>query len=268
MALLHLGLKKGWLKDFSRFETMSTVQRRGLVPREQQDSVGRNSVSTISVDTLAMHGALMVLVTVLGHHSALFLSQFHDMLQVPAFVTAFAIGLLVRALLKRTKGSDYFDDRLFQHGTGAATDFLIVFGIGAIQVTILLNYALPLIAIILLGLAFNLMLVLVVAPRIFGDNWFEKAVFSWGWLTGTVGMGIALLRIIDPKMRARVLDDYAIAYVPGSITDMLIISLVPVLMMQGMAHLAIGAMWAYVAAIAAIWYLVWGRHGLTHRAIV
>ncbi|GAA4900079.1 sodium:glutamate symporter [Ferrimonas pelagia] len=266
MMLLHFGLKRGWIKGFSSFDKMSPIQRRGLVPLEEQDSVGRSSVSSISVDTLALHGSLILLVTVIGQHSAVYLSSFHEMVQVPAFVTAFVLGLAVRALLKRSGGNEYFDDRLFQHGTSASTDFLIVFGIGAIQITILLNYALPLIVMVLIGVLFNLFLVLVVAPRIFGDNWFEKAVFSWGWLTGTVGMGIALLRIIDPKMRAKVLDDYAIAYVPGSITDMVIISLVPILMMQGMAHLAIGGMWLYVLAVTLVWFALWGRHRLAHRA--
>ena len=35
------------------------------------------------------------------------------------------------------------------------------------------------------------------------DCWFEKAIFTWGWFTGTMAMGIALLRVADPKMRSR-----------------------------------------------------------------
>ncbi len=44
------------------------------------------------------------------------------------------------------------------------------------------------------------------------DCWFEKAIFTWGWFTGTMAMGIALFRVADPKMRSRCLDNYALAY--------------------------------------------------------
>ena len=43
------------------------------------------------------------------------------------------------------------------------------------------------------------------------ECWFEKAL-TWGWFTGTKAMGIALLRVVDPGMRSRTLDNYALAY--------------------------------------------------------
>ncbi|MBY5993546.1 sodium:glutamate symporter [Ferrimonas balearica] len=259
MALMHLAVHKGWIRDFARFETLGQTARRGLVPVAEQGQLGRDTAAPVSIDSLAMHGALLIAVSAAAHHSAQYLSGFHAMVQVPAFVTAFALGLAARTLLKRTGGKAYFDDKIFSHSTGTATDFLVVFGIASIKVTILLNYAAPLVAMVLLGVLFNLFMVLVVAPRILGENWFEKAVFTWGWLTGTVGMGIALLRIADPKMRSKVLDDYAIAYVPGSVVDMVMISLVPVLMMQGMAMEAIGGMLVYLVAVLLFWRLVLNR---------
>ncbi|QIZ75453.1 sodium/glutamate symporter [Ferrimonas lipolytica] len=258
MGLMHLGVKKGWIKNFATFNELSFTERRGLIVPSQQQALARNGVSSVSIDVFAMHAAVLLLVTMLGYHGAKYLSSFHHMVQVPAFVAAFVLGLVARLLMRKSQANRYFDDAIFSHATGSATDFLIVFGVGAIKITILMNYALPIAVLMIIGLLFNLFLVLVVAPRILGDNWFEKAIFSWGWLTGTVGMGIALLRIADPKMRSKVLDDYAIAYVPGSITDLIIVSMVPILMMQGMAHIAIGAMWVYVAAVVAIWLLFLG----------
>ncbi|MBY6188170.1 sodium:glutamate symporter [Marinobacter hydrocarbonoclasticus] len=256
MLLIHLGLRKGWIRDFARFESMSKTARRGLVPEAEQTPLGRETAASISIDALAMHAALLIAVSVAAYHAAVYLSGFHELVRVPAFVTAFALGLTARGLLKKLGGKVYFDDKVFGHCTGTASDFLVVFGIAAIQVTILLNYAMPLIAMVVLGVLFNLAMVLLVAPRLLGENWFEKAVFSWGWLTGTVGMGIALLRIVDPKMRSKVLDDYAIAYVPGSVVDMVMISLVPVLMMKGMAMEAISGMLFYLVGILLLWQVI------------
>ncbi|ADN74885.1 sodium/glutamate symporter [Ferrimonas balearica DSM 9799] len=266
LLLIHLGLRKGWITDFARFETMSKTARKGLVPADEQGHLGRETAASISIDALAMHAALLIAVSVAAYHAAVYLSGFHELVRVPAFVTAFGLGLAARTVLKKLGGKIYFDDKIFGHCTGTASDFLVVFGIAAIKITILLNYAVPLILMVLLGIVFNLMMVLVVAPRILGENWFEKAVFSWGWLTGTVGMGIALLRIVDPKMRSRVLDDYAIAYVPGSLVDMVMISLVPVLMMKGMAFEAISGMLIYLLCIGLMWRVIKRRQAALQPA--
>jgi ESS family glutamate:Na+ symporter len=72
-----------------------------------------------------------------------------------------------------------------------------------------------------------------VAPKFFKEYPFEKSIFCWGWGTGTVAMGIALLRIVDPDLKSGTLDDYGLAYIPIGIVDIVIISLAPVLIMSG-----------------------------------
>ena len=66
-------------------------------------------------------------------------------------------------------------------------------------------------------------------------------------------MGIALLRIIDPRMNGGVLDDYAIAYVPGSITDVFIISMMPLAMVHGFYMEAVMASAVYLLLVLFVW---------------
>ncbi|MDW2105284.1 sodium:glutamate symporter, partial [Vibrio sp. 1580] len=206
----------------------------GLVKPTEQEPVMKDTMSSLSVDSFAIHAALVVVVTAFSYVAANYLSSFHDKVQIPTFVTGFLGGMLVRIVAKQTKASRYLCDGAFKHAAGISTDYLIIFGISAIKITVLAQYLAPMIVLAIGGIAFTLWLIFWVAPRIMGDDWFEKGIFSWGWLTGTVAMGIALLRIVDPKMRSKVLDDYAIAYVPGSITDIFIISLMPIAMYNGM----------------------------------
>ena len=58
--------------------------------------------------------------------------------------------------------------------------------------------------------------VFYLAPRMLGGQWFEKDVFAWGWLIGTVLMGILLLRIADLNRKIKILDDCASVYAPES----------------------------------------------------
>jgi ESS family glutamate:Na+ symporter len=259
MLILQVALKLGWINTFTSFNNMDDYERKGLVKPSEQQAVMKDTMSSLSVDAFAIHAALVVIVTAFSYVAADYLSSFHDKVQIPTFVTGFLGGMLVRIIAQQTKASKYLCDGAFNHASGMSTDYLIVFGISSIKITVLANYLAPMIVLAFGGVLFTLWLVLWVAPRILGENWFEKGIFSWGWLTGTVAMGIALLRIVDPNMRSKVLDDYAIAYVPGSITDIFIISLMPFAMYHGMQWQALGVGLGYIALVLFIWRFVFNR---------
>ncbi len=263
MLILQGALKLGLIKSFTTFESMSKLQRKGLVEENQQQWAMKSTMSSLSVDSFAIHVALVVVVTALAYVVAGCLSSFHDKVQIPTFVTGFLGGMLVRMIAQKTKASSYLCDGAFNHAAGISTDYLIVFGISAIKITVLVQYLAPMVVLATGGILFTLWLILWVAPRILGDDWFEKGIFSWGWLTGTVAMGIAMLRIVDPDMKSKVLDDYAIAYVPGSITDIFIISLMPVAMFSGYHWQALGVGLLYLMFVLFVWRFLLNRAGKT-----
>ncbi|MFD2176890.1 sodium/glutamate symporter [Veronia pacifica] len=260
MLILQFALKMGWISTFTSFDNMDDFERKGLIKPESQQPAMKDTMSSLSIDTFALHAALVVVVTASSYVLANYLSSFNEQVNIPTFVTGFLAGMLVRLIAKRTNASNYLCDGAFNHAAGISTDYLIIFGISAIKITVLAQYLAPMVIMATAGVLFTLWLVLWVAPRIMGENWFEKGIFSWGWLTGTVAMGIALLRIVDPKMRSKVLDDYAIAYVPGSITDIFIISLMPVAMFNGYHWEALGIGLSYLLIVLLIWRFVFNKH--------
>jgi len=260
MLILQFALRMGWIDTFTTFASMDKHQRKGLIKPSEQQSVMKNTMSSLSVDSFAIHAALVVLVTAFSFVSANYLSSFNENVQIPTFVTGFLVGMFVRIIAKRTHANQYLCDEAFNHAAGISTDYLIIFGISAIKITVLAQYLLPMVVLATGGIIFTLWLILWVAPRMLGKDWFEKGLFTWGWLTGTVAMGIALLRIVDPNMRSKVLDDYAIAYVPGSITDIFIISLMPIAMYNGMHWQAVGVGLSYIAIVLFIWHFVLNRN--------
>lgn len=249
MALLNFGVNRGWLKGLPRFAEMSTELRRGLVKEEDRRIVAREGISSMSVDTFAVHAAVVLVVTALAYLMSNALSGLHDLVSVPKFACAFLLGCIARILLQKSGAGRFLDDGIFNHTAGGATDFLIVFGIASIQISVLITYAVPMALLMAAGLAMCLFLVLVVAPRMLGKEWFEKGIFSWGWMTGTVAMGILLLRVADPQMKSKVLDDYAIAYVPGAVVDILLISLMPMLVLSGYGWQALAGMLGYIVIV-------------------
>ena len=265
MLILQFALKMGWIDTFTTFASMDKHQRKGLIKPSEQQSVMKDTRSSLSVDSFAIHAALVVLVTAFSFVSANYLSSFSENVQIPTFVTGFLAGMFVRIIAKRTNANLYLCDKAFNHAAGISTDYLIIFGISAIKITVLAQYLLPMVILATGGIIFTLWLILWVAPRMLGKDWFEKGLFTWGWLTGTVAMGIALLRIVDPNMRSKVLDDYAIAYVPGSITDIFIISLMPIAMYNSMHWQAVGVGLSYIAIVLFVWRFVLNRNAWVNQ---
>ena len=58
---------------------------------------------------------------------------------------------------------------------------------------------LPLVLICFVGAVWTVGCVLLVAPRIFRDAWFERAIAEFGQATGVTATGLMLLRTVDPE---------------------------------------------------------------------
>ena len=80
---------------------------------------------------------------------------------------------------------------------------------------------------------------------------FEKSIFAWGWWTGTMAMGIALLRIVDPKQASRAMDDYALAYLPCAPVEILLITFVPIMFAAGQG------LWLMLGCLALSLLILW-----------
>ena len=70
-----------------------------------------------------------------------------------------------------------------------------------------------LVVLFVLGTVFCVVWMLWAGPRFFGEKWLERGLFGWGWATAAVATGIALLKMVDPKLKSGTLNEYGVAYV-------------------------------------------------------
>ena len=126
------------------------------------------------------------------------------------------------------------------HLSGTLTDFLVVFGIASIKLSILIKYALPLALLFGAGIVLSSLLFRLLGPRFFLSFWFEKSLFTWGWITGVTAMGIALLRIVDPDNESCTLDDFGIAYLFVIPIEIGLVTLGPAALLSGHGWLLAG----------------------------
>jgi ESS family glutamate:Na+ symporter len=113
------------------------------------------------------------------------------------------------------------------------TDYLVAFGIASIKISVVTHYLVPMLVLLGVGLIFTALYVYFAAKHIFKEYWFEKAMFSWGWFTGTMAMGMALFRIADPEGRSHCVDHYAIAYIFVAPVEIALITFAPLVFSSG-----------------------------------
>ncbi|MDP3452733.1 MAG: sodium:glutamate symporter, partial [Bacteroidales bacterium] len=157
----------------------------------------------------------------------------------------FIVGLIFKKIFDATKVSDYICPVQTSRLSGTFTDLLVACGVASIKLSVVVKYAIPLILLIVVGVAVVWTITFILGRRLCKTYWFERSIFAWGWWTGTMAMGIALIRIVDPKMESKAMDDYALAYLPIAPVEILIITFVPVLFMNGLG------IWLLLAALVA-----------------
>jgi ESS family glutamate:Na+ symporter len=255
LAIINLARRRRWVKTPSDSTTIAATHSTFL-PRESQESIGRATVNGMALDALAWHVAL-----VLGVYGAAMacMPTLREWLPVnfvlPAFGVAMVLGGLTQSALNAVRLGEYVDQQVINRIGGLLADYLVAFGIASINVQIVLDYAIPIMVFSLIGLAICVSWMLIVAPRVFGERWFESAIFTYGWNTGTIAFGVALLRVVDTRKDSRVLSDYGIAFIAIGPMEALLYTIVLTalgtgqLLTLGIALIAI----ALTLAALAIW---------------
>jgi len=256
IVFIKWGSSKGHTSFLASFKDLPDEMRTGLIPPESRTKSETDTVSSISIDPYVFHLSIITIIAMGGYY----LSQLGAMLLpsvvIPAFSLAFLVGLFVKKILNSTDTDKYVSKDVVSRISGSATDILVAFGIGSISIAVVLDYAVPLILLFVFGLVYAFLFFTVFSKKFFPEYWFEKGIFTWGWTTGTVAMGMALLRIVDPKSESKTLDDYSLAYIPIAPVEIMLVTFAPMLVLnsQGFVFVAITFVFSFVIYLMAIKY--------------
>lgn len=247
---INWGSRAGHARFTTRFDQLPRSLRTGLLNRADREVLGRSMLSSSSLDSMAFHIAIVSAAAASGYYLTTATSYFFPEYNLPMFCAAYITASILFALMSVSGVSDYVDRQTMGHLGGALTDVLIVFGIMSIKPAILVQYAGPLFLLFLAGLLLCGMIFRFIGPRIFEDYWFERALFTWGWVTGITALAIALLRISDPHNESNTLGDFGLAYLLIAPIEVGLVVVAPALLMSGQSGiLAAGTLLAAVLLI-------------------
>jgi ESS family glutamate:Na+ symporter len=177
--------------------------------------------------------AFIFVVAFVGYMISQGVKMYYPKLELPVFSCAFIVGLLFKKLADRTGVSDYICTNTTQRLSSFFTDLLVACGVASIKLGVVVKYAVPLVVLVVFGVVAVWFIAFYFGKRLSKTYWFERSIFAWGWWTGTMAMGIALIRIVDPKLLSKAMDDYALAYLPIAPIEILLITFVPILFVNG-----------------------------------
>lgn len=142
--------------------------------------------------------------------------------------------------------------------SGGSTDYLVAFGVASIVPTVVAAYAVPLLILFIVGVVYCLLLFFLVAPKMFGHQWIERAIFGWGWATASVATAIAILKIVDPRMKSGTLEEFGVAYVGYAPFEIGLTILAPIAVIAGVTTgFGIAATIVAVIVLALAFVLKW-----------
>lgn len=252
IAQAKVGALRGHVKEFSGMKSVPKEMRTGLLESEsRKEPIGEHRFSGSSIESLGFQAGAILAISGGAYGVSLVLEFFFPAISFPIFSIAFVVGLLVRGLFKAFRATKYIDRGSLNSISGSATDVLIVCGIASIKIQVVSDHLGVMLLLFAIALAICIILGVFVAPRTLENGWFEKQIFTWGWATGAVNTGIALLRVVDPRLKSGTMEDFALAYIPVVPVEVSAVTFVPGLALAGAAWVVVGV-WGAIAIVAAI----------------
>ena len=247
LIFVKWGTKNKHTAYLADYKDLPSELRTGLLPQEKRESMGESTCSSISIDSLTFNLAIISAIALGGYGISKLAAYYMPGFELPVFSCAFVAGIIIKKMLDKTRASESICPQTVRHISGTMTDYLVAFGIASIKLSVVLEYIVPLAILLLSGLAVTLIYVFFMGRKLMKECWFEKALFTWGWFTGTMAMGIALLRVVDPKMKSRCMDSYALAYLFIAPVEIALITFAPVAFVNGY-----GLLFASICLVAAL----------------
>jgi ESS family glutamate:Na+ symporter len=252
------GVRKG--KTSTLPEKLPWDMRSGYIDKlDERPSIGRATTSPSALEPLALHVGLLGVTVMIAHFLCEWVSDLFPDVAIPLFAMSFVVGIVIKLIFRAFRHPEYVDRDTMSSVSGGATDYLIAFGIASIVPSAIADYWVPLLIMFVLGTVYCVFFFFVLAPKFFGKTWLERGIFGWGWATAAVATGIALLKIVDPKMKSGTLNEYGVAYIGFAPFEIGMTILAPMAVIAGWT---MGLGWAALVlaliVLAVPWVLKWG----------
>jgi ESS family glutamate:Na+ symporter len=194
----------------SKLKSLDQLTRgNGIYSPDQRPSAGKQTVSADSIDSLALHLAIIGIAVLIGYGLKLglvglesfspYLSKNKVLQGFPLFPLCMVGGLVIQVFASRFMKVSPVDHSLMQRLSGTALDYLVVAAISTIRLDVIAEGLAPFFIMVAVGISWNVFCVMWLARRFLPTDWFERSIAEMGQSMGVTATGLLLLRAVDPE---------------------------------------------------------------------
>ena len=252
VALIKYATNKKYTQIIDKVEKLPEDVRTGLIKKEQQVPLATETVSSMSIETLAWHFALIIASATVGIlFNKYVMKELIPDLIFPDYTFALIFGVIIFFILEKVGYSEYIDKKTINHLGAGITDYLVGFGVAMINIQIVLDYWLALLIMCVIVTLLNVFYLFFISRRLYNTYWFERGIYTFGMYTGVASIGVLLLRVVDPEYKTGALEDIGVSLIALTPVEMVIVSMTPIMFIQGF-----GLVWGLVMLATSILALV------------
>jgi ESS family glutamate:Na+ symporter len=212
--LVNWAARRGHVQHIARDQDLS-----GIIPLGKRPEAGKLTLNADAIDSLSFHLVIVGLAIGLGilfktgllklESSIPALADLGLLSSFPLFPLCMLGGLCVQWVEMRVDKHRLIDLGLIRRIQNTALDFLVVAAIATIRIQVVALALGPLLILVTAGILWNVFCVTVLAPRVFKEAWFERAIAEMGQSMGVTATGLLLLRVVDPDYKTPAAEAFA-----------------------------------------------------------
>jgi len=211
VAMINWAVRTGKTEFLETSAKASLSEQRGIYVKEEQFPAATMTVRPSSVEPLAIHFAVVAVAILIGQAmlsalQALEAALWTDTVQlfeyVPLFPLAMLGGVIVQLVIDKFDRNEIIDRLMMIRIQGFTLDMLIISALASLSLEAIAENLGAFAILAGAGIAWNVMVMLVLARRFIPKYWFERGIGDFGQSMGVTATGLILMRIADPEAKS------------------------------------------------------------------
>lgn len=202
----------------------------------KQNSLGRETFLSSSIETITFHLAIIFTVCGIAYIVLNFVKKMNiaGLNVLPVWTYSMIIMFSLNFIIKKLNLVWMVDAKVKAKIMGTLSDFAIVSAMTSLPIKAIINYIAPITVMCILGFIITYLLVFPLNSFFFKEDYsFERAIISWGTLTGVLITGMTLLKICDPEYKSPALSEFSLGFSLMSVTGLLIVPILNTVLAVG-----------------------------------
>lgn len=202
----------------------------------KQNSLGRETFLSSSIETITFHLAIIFTVCGIAYIVLNLVKKMNiaGLNVLPVWTYSMIIMFALNFIIKKLNLVWMVDAKVKAKIMGTLSDFAIVSAMTSLPIKAIINYIAPITVMCILGFIITYLLVFPLNSFFFKEDYsFERAIISWGTLTGVLITGMTLLKICDPEYKSPSLSEFSLGFSLMSVTGLLIVPILNTVLAVG-----------------------------------